>query len=444
MAKEQRSTAISLVSQELKGCPNDLECPKLELLQLSCGKFTSSTLPNNFFKGMNKLKVLSLRGMSFPALLPSIWVLQNLRTLHLEYCSLDGVSEIRALGNLEILSFLGSKIKELPGEIGNLSHLKLLDMSHCSALQKIPPGLLSSLNQLEELYMFGVDVNWEPMEGNKEGANASLAELMSLSHHLTALKIHIPNIEVLPKDLLFRNQMFKFQIFVGDIGGMDDDFVSRETIHYLFENKLVLGRSDASNIVESGTLLQLIAKSGILYLEQIKDLKNILYELDQEGFQCLKVLQVSKSEAVQYVIDATSYQTPRGSFPILNSLKLSDLCNLKEIVYHSQFPEGSLSCTQLACFGNLRSLVLSRCSHLKNVFSLSIARDLVHLQQLHIEKCKDMEEIFPKEGGDEHAVENILFPTLRSIKLSSLPRLIGFCADVGLVELVQPSLNQEV
>ncbi|KAK7857063.1 berberine bridge enzyme-like 17 [Quercus suber] len=51
--------------------------------------------------------------------------------------------------------------------------------------------------------MFGVHhVDWEPMEGNKEGANANLIELMSLSY-LVALQIQIPNIKVLPKDLAF-------------------------------------------------------------------------------------------------------------------------------------------------------------------------------------------------------------------------------------------------
>ena len=62
--------------------------------------------------------------------------------------------------------------------------------------------------------MFGVNrVDWEPMEGNKEeeGANASLTELMSLSS-LVALKIQIPNIMVLPKDLPFKNETIKFQI----------------------------------------------------------------------------------------------------------------------------------------------------------------------------------------------------------------------------------------
>ena len=128
------------------------------------------------------------------------------------------------------------------------------------------------------------------------------------------------------------------------------------------------------------------------------------------------------------------------------SLELRALYKLKEI-YHSQFPERSFSGihSKLACFGKLRSITLNDCIRLKIVFSLSIARGLVQLQMLRIEKCNVMEECFHKEGEDEEALnDKIMFPQLKSIELGPLPRLIGFCTGVGPVELVQPSLNQEV
>ncbi|XP_030924603.1 probable disease resistance protein At4g27220 [Quercus lobata] len=441
--------AISLVSRELKNHPDDLECPKLELLQLSCGKYTTrQTLPTNLFKGMMGLKVLALQGMSFPSLPQSIQVLQNLRTMLLEYCEIEDVSAIGSLGKLEMLSFIGSEIKELPEEIGNLSHLKLLDLSKCSTLQQIPPGLLSNLTRLEELYMGKVFVNWEPTDGKGEGANASLAELTSFSHSLMALQIHIPNIRLLPKDLHFKNQMIKFRICACDKPmNWRYDHLSTfwDTTRYIFKNSLVLGRFAASEIAESRMLCQLLQKSEIIILKEIKDFKNILYELDKEGFPCLLVLSISDSEGVEYVIDATSHQTSRVAFPILQSLELMELHNLKEI-YHGQFPEESFSGahSQLACFHNLRSLRLLECNHLKNVFSLSIARGLVQLQQLHVVSCDDMKEIFCKEGEDGKALDRIMFPELRYINLSYVPRLIGFCTVEGPVDLVQPSLNQEV
>ena len=83
---------------------------------------------------------------------------------------------------------------------------------------------------------------------------------------------------------------------------------------------MALRRFVASDIAESRMLHQLLQISEIIKLIEIKDLKNILNELDQEGFTSLKVLSVFDSEAVEYVIDATSDQSLRPAFPILESL----------------------------------------------------------------------------------------------------------------------------
>ena len=129
----------------------------------------------------------------------------------------------------------------------------------------------------------------------------------------------------------------------------------------------------------------------------------------------MKVLEVCNSDDVEYVMDATSYQNPRSAFPTLESLKLMELPNLKEI-YHSLFLEGSFSGihSQLACFGKLISIVLNSCNSLKIVFSLSIARGLVQLQKLDIWRCDDMEEFFHMEVEDEKELNDkkIMFPQL--------------------------------
>ncbi|KAG2670591.1 hypothetical protein I3760_14G092900 [Carya illinoinensis] len=208
---------ISLFSEKLKRHPDGLECPKLELLQISSsfsgnGKCIPQTFPANLFRGMKELKILSFHGMSSLSLPSSIRVLQNLRMLRLEYCDFEDVSAIKALLNLEMLSFRGSKIEELPREIQNLSCLKLLDLSRCRPLERIPPGVLSSLSRLEELYMGNRFARWEFPKENGKGINVSAAELCSLQH-LMALDICIP-IQLLPKDLYSENSLMKFRIGV--------------------------------------------------------------------------------------------------------------------------------------------------------------------------------------------------------------------------------------
>uniref|UniRef100_A0A2N9HDZ6 NB-ARC domain-containing protein n=1 Tax=Fagus sylvatica TaxID=28930 RepID=A0A2N9HDZ6_FAGSY len=391
--------AISLFSREMKKHPDGLECLKLELLQLSCGKDTPQMLPAKMFQGMKELKVLSM----------------------------PDVSAIGALEKLEMLSFFGSKIEELPREIGNLGHLKLLDLSECSTLQRIPHGLLSSLSRLEELYMHGVVVKWEALEGYGEG-NASLAELNSLSHHLMALEIIIPSLKLLPKDLHFKNQMIKFHMYIGDPRLAK---YWKRADGYLFKKSLSLKSLDLSDIVESLMLRQLLQKSENLKLTKIGNLKNL--------------------KDVEYVIDATSDQNLRAAFPSLERLELYELDNLEKI-YDGQFPKRSFSGAQYACFGNLRYLNVYMCNRLKNVFSLSIARGLVQLEELDISYSDNLEEIFSKEGEDEKAVDMIKFPKLTRISLFRLQKLIGFCKPMDPVELVQhshakstqPSSNLEV
>ncbi|GMY19486.1 probable disease resistance protein At4g27220 [Fagus crenata] len=177
-------------------------------------------------------------------------------------------------------------------------------------------------------------------------------------------------------------------------------------------NMIAICGGDASDIAGSLMIRQLLQKSEILRLQQIKDL--------------------------EYVIDTASNQNPPVACTVLEELELSDLSNLKEI-YHGQFLERSFSGAQLASFGNLRCLKLLSCKHLKNVFSLSIARGLVQLHELDIVQCDDIEEIFSNEREDEKAGDMIKFPKLTYISLLRLPRLIGFCKPTDLVEFVQPS-----
>ncbi|KAG2670586.1 hypothetical protein I3760_14G092500 [Carya illinoinensis] len=439
--------AISLLSEELKRHPDGLECPKLKLLQISLSfeKYgqRAQTFPANLFRGMKKLKILSFHCMSSLSLPSSIRVLQNLRMLRLEYCGLEDVSVIEALLKLQMLSFRGSHIKELPREIQNLSWLKLLDLSECRRLERIPPGVLSSLSRLEELYMEQCSFKcWESPEGNGKGVNASSAELFS-SQHLMALDICIP-IRLLPKDLYLGNSLMKFRINASEIlaFSFDEEFESKMhwKSRYLFENTLALD-CNASDIAESQSIRLMLQKVEVLCLIEINDLKNILYELGFQSFPRMKFLEVSRCFQMRYIIDVTLDRTP----PLLESLVLSRMDNLVKIC-HSQVAVGS--------FGSLRYLNLHKCSSLKNAFTLSIARGLLQLQRLMIYSCSIMEEIFSEEENDMKALlKTIQFPQLYQVHLNSLPRLIAFCKGTDPVSEVlesshvmaqQPSLNQEV
>ncbi|KAB1220063.1 hypothetical protein CJ030_MR3G007104 [Morella rubra] len=260
---------------------------------------------DDLFSGMKELKALSLECISFHSLPPSIRVLENLRMLNLADCSLEDVTTIGSLGTLEILSFRDSSIRELPKDIGNLARLKLLDLLDCDELERIAGSVLSSLTRLEELYVGESFMNRESTEGNGEGRNARLEELIPQSPQMMALDIVVARLRLLPKDLRFNRQKLKFNFTIGSL--LEERH--KRNRGYLLENRLQLGCCSAVDIRESPMLHLMLEKSTDLVLVEIQNLKNILHELDGEGFPCLKILEVRASDDLEYVIDGTSDQS---------------------------------------------------------------------------------------------------------------------------------------
>ncbi len=121
---------------------------------------------------MSKLRGLALSKMQLLSLPQSVHLLSNLQTLCLDQCVLGDISIIGNLEKLENLSLVDSDIEWLPNEIGELTQLRLLDLSSCWNLKVIPPNVISKLTQLEELYMGNTFVKWE-FEGKEGGAEAS-------------------------------------------------------------------------------------------------------------------------------------------------------------------------------------------------------------------------------------------------------------------------------
>ncbi|XP_028064727.1 disease resistance protein At4g27190-like [Camellia sinensis] len=189
--RHKNYSVISLQCTGMSKLPDNLEFPKLHLLRLedNYGYNYASELPNlpdSFYGGMKELKALSMLNVYIEGSLPtSLRWLTNLRSLSLYKCGLiNDVSVIGALENLEILSFVGTEIEELPKEIGRLSHLKLLDLLRCG-VERICPGVLLSLSKLEELYL-GSGFN---DENRIEEAKATFTELCGLSNFTTLIFI---------------------------------------------------------------------------------------------------------------------------------------------------------------------------------------------------------------------------------------------------------------
>ncbi|XP_052293450.1 probable disease resistance protein At4g27220 isoform X2 [Citrus sinensis] len=400
--------------------PEGLEYPQLEFFCMS-PRDHSIKIPNHVFAGMSNLRGLALSNMQFLSL-PSLFHLPlNLQTLCLDRCALGDIAIIGNLKKLEILSLVDSNIEQLPEEMAQLTQLRLFDLSGCSKLKVIPPNLLSGLSRLEDLYMGNTSVKWE-FEGLNVGrSNASLQELKLLSH-LTTLEIQICDAMILPKGL-FSKKLERYKIFIGDEWDWSGNYKNKRVL------KLKLYTSNVDEVI-----MQL---KGIeeLYLDEVPGIKNVLYDLDIEGFLQLKHLHVQNNPFILFIVDSMAW-VRYNAFLLLESLVLHNLIHLEKIC---------LGQLRAESFYKLKIIKVRNCDKLKNIFSFSFVRGLPQLQTLNVINCKNMKEIFTvgrENDVDCHEVDKIEFSQLHSLTLKFLPQLTSFYSQVKTSAASQTRLKE--
>ena len=117
----------------------------------------------------------------------------------------------------------------------------------------------------------------------------------------------------------------------------------------------------------------------------------------------------------------------------LRKLKLIDLPKLMHI--WKKGPE------RIIGFGNLRLLEVRKCNSLTYLFSPSIAKLLVMLEEIEVMHCQKIEEILARareEEGEEKEI--VLFNKVNSFVLMDLPNLKCFCNEANALEW--PSLKK--
>ncbi|XP_043808127.1 uncharacterized protein LOC122722173 isoform X2 [Manihot esculenta] len=413
----EQCTSISLPYCKIPKLPEVFECPKLKSFLLF-NQDPSLKISGNLFSKMKELKVLDLTEINLSPLPSSLQSLENLQTLCLDFCDLEDIAAIGELKQLQVLSLMGSKIIRLPNEVRNLTCLRLLDLSRCQRLKVIPPNVLSTLAQLEELYLGGSLVQWEG-EGHDEGSNkANLSELKLLSK-LSTLDIHIIDANIMPKDI-FSEKLESFRVFIGDGWDWANEYETSRSL------KLKLNRSALLERVKV-----LLMKTESLYLDDLKGVRSVLYELDDQGFPELKHLHVQNSLDIQYIIDwmKMNYFT---AFPKLESLFLHNLNNLEKI-YRGPYTVGS--------FSDLRKLRVENCNALRSLFSFSMFNVLKKLEEVNVNNCEIIQVIVAKEGEDDEECE---LTQLRSLTLENLPQITSFCSQVKVHSTSQRAQNQEI
>ncbi|XP_065857488.1 disease resistance protein RPS2-like isoform X2 [Euphorbia lathyris] len=416
---------ISLVLIRIKWHLINLECPELAILQLKYRQ-DSENLPLDFFDGMKQLLVLSL---DVPSLPQSIHVLKHLRTLHLKVLKLKDMYLIGYFEHLEFLTISTSSLTDIPRQMGLLlRNLRLLDLRNMN-LAYIPPGVLSRMLKLEELYLplsfrrWGckakkedddhdllesidcsdkerIHTSLSEVDDEEERINASLGEIAFLS--LNALEACVLRASMLPKNSPVFKHIQKFKILVE----------SNVPFQKGSLNKLQV-TGDAYDIKDSG-ICDFLSRTEDLSLIRIRNLKNFMYQLSDYDFPQLKKVIITECHELEYLGGTTENWIPYASFCELKSLHLSMLSNLKEI-WHGPRPV-------FRWFENLGEIKIRFCHKLKYVFPLSMAGGLIRLKSIEILDCNKMVGIFYDNKEDDR---NYVIDFVEQLYLHSLPNLVS-------------------
>ncbi|XP_061354809.1 uncharacterized protein LOC133299367 [Gastrolobium bilobum] len=203
-----------------------------------------------------------------------------------------------------------------------------------------------------------------------------------------------------------------------------------ETIKKMFEDKVAFCSFKHLKLSEYPELKELwygqlqcnvFSKLRHLVVHKCDFLSKVLFQLNLlEVLKNLEELDVRECDSLEAVFDVKgkSETDVRVTNSIqLKKLKLSTLPKLKH-VWKEEDPHGTLT------FQNLCEISVTKCKILTSLFPLSIAREMINLQDLEVRAC-GVEEIVAKEGGTEEII-NFEFPHLTSLDLSHLPNLKAF------------------
>lgn len=271
-------------------------------------------------------------------------------------------------------------LKELPKEIGDLTNLRMLDLSGSYNIGRVPSKVLSRLYKLEELYMPDNFGDWgnkvEGGLGNK--TNAGFDELTGLQY-LNTVTLRISDTECLPKDIVFCMNWVCFDICISQ-ESPSRDYSLKSHFSHDFSRTLTL--STTINTLPDWFIKVVAEKAEKLQYLKCKGLKNILVEYYIGRLHGLTYLAViGPNENLEVLMETITWVPNESVFKNLEELHLLGLSCLKELCV-GELPPGSLF--------NPKSLKVEYCHDLGNTLLPSnLLQRLQNLEKLH---CEDMME----------------------------------------------------
>jgi len=437
-------TTISLMGNILAELPEELVCPQLKVLLLELDD--DLNVPERFFEGMKAIEVLSLKGGCLS--LQSLQFSTNLQSLLLIECECKDLIWLRKLQRLNILVFrrCGS-IEELPDEIGELKELRLLDLTGCENLRRIPVNLIGRLKKLEELLIGDRSFKGWDVVGcdSTEGINARLTELNSLSH-LAVLSLKIPKVECIPRDFVFPS-LLKYDIVFGDqdcyysergyptskslyLGDISAASLNAKTFEQLFPTVSLIGfcnveglenivlSSDQMTIHGHGSQKDFLQRLEDVHVVDCGDIRTLFPAKWRQALKNLRRVKIEGCESLEEVFELDEGINEEKELPLLSSLTRLQLSRLPELKCIWKGPTSHVSLQSLI------KLKLYSLDKLTFIFTPYLTQSLIHLETLRIASCSGLKRLIrEKDGEGEIIPESLGFPKLKTLSISRCDEL---------------------
>ncbi|KAI8532040.1 hypothetical protein RHMOL_Rhmol11G0182300 [Rhododendron molle] len=437
---------ISFGDNKLEQLPASPNCSKLSTLFLQ-KNLSLEEIPPTFFENMTKLRVLDVSHTGIEGLPSSLTFSKGLKVLYLNNCTnlVELPSHIvAALEHLEALDIVGSGINNIPPHMENLTKLRRLRVSFSTsknenATQEVNFNyeVISKLPILEELVINvkSHEIWSDDVEENIMKEVATLKEFKSLkfffpdkvvdvievvgSQKYQNLRIRVPNATILLSFIersLWRNvrDIENFEFYIGSKKPEHPQLPDfHEHVRYVKYCEIKGRNSPILKVLAEAVAFELVDNNKIKQLSD-SELTNM------NGIQsCL----IEGCDAIETIVGTSNSVV----LPSLEHLFIKNLPKLESIL-KSPLQPGSLT--------KIKTLVLSGCQILVQVFPHGSIQQLCEIECLGIEKCDEIKEIISESDTRRNLP---VLPKLKKMFLQDMRNLSSICA---IETLEWPSLEE--
>ncbi|KAA8541066.1 hypothetical protein F0562_025029 [Nyssa sinensis] len=438
--EEERVEKVDLAPSELQSLFNDkIAFPVLEDLRISGLKiikeiWDSQLLEENSFSQLRTLRVLYCRNLV--NIVPSHMLprLRNLVEIEVESCdsviSVGLNAEEGFVASMQILPQLKQlRLHNLP----KLMHYELNQVSYGNCCYpKLMKIVISSCQSLRNVFSLSVAINIVHLEELEVSSCEKMKEIIATRRGSkeTLDKIVFPRLKLMKLERLQNLKSFWSSESQEEERVEKVDLAPFE-LQYLFNDKIAFPvledlRISGLKIIKEIWDSQLQEENSFSQLRTLRILycRNLVNIVPSHMLPRLRNLVEIEVESCDSVI-SVGLNAEEGfvaSMPILPQLKQLRLHNLPKLMHYELNQVSYGNC----CYPNLMKIVISSCQSLRNVFSLSVAINIVHLEELEVSSCEKMQEIIATRRGSKETLDKIVFPRLKLMKLERLQNLKSF------------------